>query len=38
MQNMIFDSVFKVDFVLENKSDFKSCRLDFEQNDLKNTN
>ena len=22
MQNMIFDSVFKVDFILENKSDF----------------
>ena len=36
MQNMIFDSVFEVDSVLENESDFfDSCRLHFEQKNLK---
>ena len=39
MQNMIFDSVFEVDSVLENKSDlFDSCRLHFEQKNLKESN
>ena len=36
MQNMIFDSVFEVDSVLENESDFfDSCWLHFEQKNLK---
>ena len=38
MQKMIFDSIFEVDSVLENKCDFKSYWLHFEQNDLKYTN
>ena len=36
MQNMIFDSVFEVDSVLENESDFfDSCWLQLEQKNLK---
>ena len=38
MQNMIYNSVFEVDSVLENKMIFKSCWLHFEQNDLKYMN